>query len=373
VYEVVRDFQTGYSSAGILLNELGQLVLKTKDLSKFLAHDKSGILLERMAVLNLTKSTARAILIDKETEEAEYKDQRLTGVKDILEKFEIRLSMALGWPATILLGQSPKGLNATGESDLTNWYDYIEGERERNLDKQLTKLVRLVFKTLNDEPKTWAISFNPLWQASAKEIADERKVYAETDAINIDRGVYSAEEVAQSRYSGDEFSTEIMLDQELRDTDNIPSADPADVPDLRTEPEESKTERPQDEAMAAGQITALMDVVKAFNNEEITREQAISILVVTFQMAKEDAAALVGLEPIEKKEPPLPKPTPLPFGAEPEPEPQPIPEPTEDSIEKRGSKWVVLSEAGKVLGTHTTEREALEHLRAIEAAKHGGE
>lgn len=38
-------------------------------------------------------------------------------------------------------------------------------------------------------------------------------------------------------------------------------------------------------------------------------------------------------------------------------------------IEHRGDKWVVLSEAGKVLGEHDTEGEAVSHLAAIEAAK----
>lgn len=41
-----------------------------------------------------------------------------------------------------------------------------------------------------------------------------------------------------------------------------------------------------------------------------------------------------------------------------------------DFVEKRGSKWVVLSKDGKVLGTHDTEREAVIQLRAIEASKH---
>ena len=38
-------------------------------------------------------------------------------------------------------------------------------------------------------------------------------------------------------------------------------------------------------------------------------------------------------------------------------------------IEKRGTKWVVLSMAGEVLGTHDTEREAQAHLAQIELEK----
>lgn len=39
-------------------------------------------------------------------------------------------------------------------------------------------------------------------------------------------------------------------------------------------------------------------------------------------------------------------------------------------IQRRGDKWVVLTHDGKrVLGTHATEAQAREQLRAIEASK----
>jgi len=40
-----------------------------------------------------------------------------------------------------------------------------------------------------------------------------------------------------------------------------------------------------------------------------------------------------------------------------------------EKIEKRGNKYVVLSHAGKVLGTHDTHEEALKQLGAVEASK----
>jgi phage-related protein (TIGR01555 family) len=366
LYEVIRDYQTSYSGVGLMMTDIGQAVFKIKNLANDLKHDKEGLILTRLQLMNVSRSVARAVPLDLDGETLEYPQQRIQGVADLLGKFDVRLSMAIGWPATVLLGQAPKGLNATGESDLTNWYDHIQGEQERNLEPQLTKLVRIVFASLKNAPKVWSISFPPLWQTSAEEVAKERKAYAEADAVNIDRGVYTPEEVAESRYGGDDFGTEINLNRELRDTDKIPSADPADVPELR---DPAPVEKPQDEAMAAGQITALQAVVTAYNKEELSREQAIAILVVTFGMDKADAANVVGLEPLKK----APAPVPPGFGQPPPPQP---PEPTEeleDSVEQRGSKWVVLSKDGRVLGEHDNREEALEQLRAIEAAKHRGE
>jgi phage-related protein (TIGR01555 family) len=361
IYEIVRDYQTSYGGVGLMMTEIGQAVIKIKGLADALKHDKDGLILTRLQLMNVSRSVARAVPMDLDGEDLVYPQQRIQGISDLLGKFDVRLSMAIGWPSTVLLGQSPKGLNATGESDLTNWYDYIQGEQERNLEPQMTKLTRLIFKMLNNEPETWSVSFHPLWQASAEDVAKERKAYADADAQNIDRGVYTAEEAAESRYGGDEFGTEINLNRELRDTDKIPSADPSDVPGLRDPGGEEKTE-----AMAAGQISAMADVVKAFNNEELTREQAIAILSVTFQMDLADAATLVGMEPLKKE------PAPVPPGLQPFQQPGPELENT-DSVEQRGNKWVVLSEAGKVLGEHDNRQEALEQLRAIEAAKHRSE
>lgn len=316
VYEVVRDFQTSYAGVGLMMQDIGQAVFRIKGLADDLKHDKEGLILRRLQLMNLARSVARAVPLDADGEELVYPQQRLMGVKDVLEKFDIRLSMALGWPATVLLGQSPKGLNATGESDLTNWYDFIQGEQERNLDPQLTKLCRIVFKMLRNTPKIWAVSFNPLWQASAEEVAKERKTYAEVDAMNIDRGVYTAEEASESRYGGEEFGTEINLDKELRDTDNIPSADPKDVPELR-EPEEGEAQGAetdvQQKALNGAQVAALQSLLVAMNAKEITHKQAIASIALAFQLSTEEAATIVGPPPE-----PEPPPTPVPPGFPPQ-------------------------------------------------------
>jgi hypothetical protein len=44
-----------------------------------------------------------------------------------------------------------------------------------------------------------------------------------------------------------------------------------------------------------------------------------------------------------------------------------------ESIKKRGSKWVVTDRSGKkTLGTHPSRKKALAQLRAIEISKAGG-
>ncbi len=47
-------------------------------------------------------------------------------------------------PVTRLLGQSPAGLSATGDSDTRNYYDMIAARQELDLRPQLERLDRLI-------------------------------------------------------------------------------------------------------------------------------------------------------------------------------------------------------------------------------------
>ena len=55
---------------------------------------------------------------------------------------------------------------------------------------------------------------------SEKEIAEGRESVARSDALYIDRGALSADEVASSRFGGDRYSSETMLDKEARQQDD---------------------------------------------------------------------------------------------------------------------------------------------------------
>ena len=53
-----------------------------------------------------------------------------SGLREIYESMCMNLCGASHYPMTKLFGRSPSGLNATGESDLQNYYDYVDSQRE---------------------------------------------------------------------------------------------------------------------------------------------------------------------------------------------------------------------------------------------------
>ena len=49
-----------------------------------------------------------------------------TGLQEVYESMCLNLCGASHYPMTKLFGRSPAGMNATGESDLKNYYDYVD-------------------------------------------------------------------------------------------------------------------------------------------------------------------------------------------------------------------------------------------------------
>ena len=224
IIEVLQDFGIAWHGLSHLLQDFAQAVLKMKGLAQAIASDNDDLVISRMQNMDLCRSVARAIPIDAENEDFTRVVTPVAGLADLMDRFSLRLSAAARMPVTLMMGMSPAGLNATGESDIRFFYDQIKAEQHKHLKPRLEELVELIFlakdgPTAGAEPENWSITFNPLWQLSDVEQATVRKSQAETDAIYIINDVLTPDEVAGSRFGGDVYSTDTVLDSELRDGD----------------------------------------------------------------------------------------------------------------------------------------------------------
>jgi phage-related protein (TIGR01555 family) len=88
-----------------------------------------------------------------------------TGLDAVLIQMGQQISGALGIPLVRLFGQSPVGLNSTGESDIRNYYDMIKSQQERKFRRPVDGLIEVVAKSLGIKiPNGFDWHFNPLWQ-----------------------------------------------------------------------------------------------------------------------------------------------------------------------------------------------------------------
>lgn len=103
------------------------------------------------------------------------------GLQEVYESMCLNLCGASHYPMTKLFGRSPAGMNATGESDLQNYYDYVDGLRESKLRPALQKLLPILATSVwGMVPEDLDIIFPPLWKPTAREAADITKVKTET-------------------------------------------------------------------------------------------------------------------------------------------------------------------------------------------------
>ncbi len=221
INRVLADFHLAWGSAAILLSDFAQAVFKVKDLAQLIATDRDDVVIKRAQLIDMMRSTARAVLLDSE-EEFERKSTSLAGFHEMLEQLALRLAAAASMPVSLLMGQAPAGLNATGDSDIRFFYDGIKSRQKTDLKPRLERLCLIVFRskdgpTKGEEPSNWSVEFNPLWQATEKELAEIRQLQATTDKTYIDAGVVTPEEIAASRFSGDKYSVETVLDFEARE------------------------------------------------------------------------------------------------------------------------------------------------------------
>jgi DNA topoisomerase IB len=149
-----------------------------------------------------------------------------SGLPDIYRIFLEVLSAATDIPITRLLGSSPGGLTATGESDTRNYYDMIKSMQINELDNKLYDIDQVLIRSaLGTYPEGIEFEFNSLWQMTPEEEATLRQ----TNAITI----ATLQSIGVPEYVLMRDAVEMGLTQNLtiEDIDKMEAADDFDVDD----------------------------------------------------------------------------------------------------------------------------------------------
>ncbi len=211
IYPVLQQFHTAWQATSHLMNDAAQGVFKLKGLHSAMSSNRSQELLKRMELVDMSRSVSRSILLDAEDEDFRRDSYGFNGIPEILEKMMLRLSAAARIPVSLLMGQAPAGLNATGDSDIRFFYDQVKAEQEA-----LKPKIERIFKLqMRDDGAECIIDFPALWQLTDKEQAELKRVEAETDRIYLQEGVLLPEEVAIKRFGGSDFTIDLKSRAEL--------------------------------------------------------------------------------------------------------------------------------------------------------------
>lgn len=129
-------------------------------------------------------------LIDSKDKFEAHSSTSFAGIGEALLQFGQQLSGALQIPLVRLFGQSPAGLNSTGESDLRTYYDGILQAQERDLRDGVGRVLRVCARSEGITlPDTFDFNFRPLWQLNEEQKSQvfdrDTRTFIETEAAGL--------------------------------------------------------------------------------------------------------------------------------------------------------------------------------------------
>jgi hypothetical protein len=221
--EVVWDQFSAWESMtrGVehLVKDYSLFVYQVAGFGDMMTEGNEAAIRQRITSLQMMASMMGGVVLDKDEESVNFVSRQFSGLNDLISSYRDMLIGALGIPHTILFGESPSGLGATGESEEKTWAKKVGAYQEGWPLAALNRIYQLMFLA-KDGPtggkplEGWSIAFNPLLEQTEAEKIANRSSQAQTDSVYLQAGVLVPEEVRKSRFGGASFSFETTLNDE---------------------------------------------------------------------------------------------------------------------------------------------------------------
>lgn len=202
-------------------------VLKLADLRQAASLDAEGQqgIAKRIDLMTRFQTNEGLTLISTEDEFSAI-SYAFAGLDSVLIQMGQQLSGALQIPMVKLFGQSPIGMNATGDSDIRLFYDGLKQQQELRLRRPLTKAIKCCAASERVElPVGFRFAFNPLWQLLPKEKVEMAESVTRTvlsaDELGIISRKRTLEELRQSSRETGVWAT--ITDEEIAEAEDEPA------------------------------------------------------------------------------------------------------------------------------------------------------
>ena len=234
LYDRMIAFDLASTGMAQLINKAYLRTLAIKDLRQIVAAGGQALagLTSYMDLVRRYQGIEGITLVDGEDTFETQQHSAMSGMSEALMQIGQQLAGALQIPLVRLFGQSPAGLNSTGESDLRMFYDHIQQEQMKMLHTGVLKVYKLMAINLGIKlPPNFGIKFKSLYALDDTEKAtiaksDTDAVIAAYDSAIIGRQTALKELRQSSRVTGmwTNITTEMIeaADDEIQDA---PSAE----------------------------------------------------------------------------------------------------------------------------------------------------
>lgn len=266
LWDYVMHFNQTRASTARLLDKISLLVVQT-DMDAVLS-DEHGIELfdAKMEFLERYRNNDSVFVCDKESEGVMNVQTTIAGCTDVVRQSLELIACINRTPAVKLLGISPSGFNATGESDLKNYYDYVSSKQELYREQIQTIINVIQLCEFGNIDPAITFKFEPLNEENkaSQAMTAQTKIGALTQLV--DRQAMSAEELRTAVREDEDLGLSFLDEEMPEELEN------ATQTDLMTDQqgnmfEEMMKQKQGESAENSDQKINLIDMAqKSFNN-----------------------------------------------------------------------------------------------------------
>tara|TARA_R110002167_G_scaffold25346_1_gene88100 strand:- start:8931 stop:10250 length:1320 start_codon:yes stop_codon:yes gene_type:complete len=216
------NFHTTSFAAAQMVQEANTDVIKVEGLAGILESDQgTTAMIQRFTDWKMIKSNFGVSILDS-TEEYDQKTVQLSGVKDLIWEYLKMVSASVGIPATRFLSASPDGMNATGESDLVNYVETLQGLHKSIFVPRLKPVDLLLAAHYGLGENDFEYEWGCIFPESAAQKAVRIKSKADSISVLCDSGILSRESgLAELKAYG-----AVSMDATVGDNPNPPKEKP---------------------------------------------------------------------------------------------------------------------------------------------------
>ena len=261
IWESYKRYESAMSGLESMTSDADLFVHKIPGLFQRIASGNESDLRKRLEANNLSRSVYGGMVVDVE-EDLQFLNRALSNIASATDPFVKDLQAATGWPASILMGDSPGGLGKEGRFEERVWASLVEQWQEVYCRTPVTEVFQYILASREGPmrgkpPASWATHFPSVFTETTSEKVALRLQMAQVDAEYVNLGVLNAVEVRESRFGGTEYGIETTLNEAVSEQ-LVAQADAsfqsqmmgyeAQAQALQNPPEQPQEEQPPEDA-----------------------------------------------------------------------------------------------------------------------------
>lgn len=255
LFDRMTMFDSASTGAGQLVYRAWLRTLKIKDLRQVIAAGNKPLegMMQYVDIMRRYQSIEGISLLDAEDELDVQEHGAFSGLEQVVMMFAQQISGALQIPLVRLLGQSPSGLNSTGESDLRTYYDNINQQQNRLMHTGVNMLYRVVARSEGIDPgDDFGVDFSSLRQMDNTERAAYAKDVGAAVGDALDKGIIT-QQIAMKELHQQSKLTGIFTNISKEDIEMAEDelTLPSEETDMQNEREDANAEREGEQTDAA--------------------------------------------------------------------------------------------------------------------------